>query len=130
MEEFKQKTLEYLNSLETFTKEELPDYFKQYLSYKTINIFGEIGLTLLFVIALTLSAAYGFNLEEKSTSWSSGEVKMVWRECGKWLFDASLVGLAFAIPCFVSSIIEFIQIKVAPKVFLVNHIANLFKKKD
>ena len=100
--------LNIVKDTKDFTLEHAPDYVKQLLSYRYITAYVNLILAVLLIVLPIICAIMIDHI-----------AALV---CG---FGLPIPGIALAVTC----VDEIIKIRVAPKVYIIDHIADLLNPK-
>lgn len=106
-EKFASKALAYLENTEVFLKEQVPDYFRQLLTYYTIQYW--VGFVVIFIF--TVAAALFAYKQVKKEEYDKG-------------FAAVLAVLLLLLPSgfTVITFSKALKVTLAPKVFIVDYL--------
>jgi len=124
MNELLQKSLEYLNSTETFLHEQVPGFIHQYLSWCAFEcIFYIILWGMLFLILFVAFLITNHKLEKSDFNCYVGP-----KTTKGYVWCISIFMGAIAIISILVSSYTLLKINKAPKVFLVEKLAAQLKK--
>jgi hypothetical protein len=129
--ELANKGLSWLNSAEAFTKEQLPDFAEQVITYQ---IFSQAALVIAGVVTLGIATRCVFNIlgELNKPAWNKyGRNEFKKEECGSENVIATNVIICvitgvISLP-FLSNTLDLIKAAVAPKVYLLEYFTSLLK---
>jgi hypothetical protein len=114
---FLDKLIQYLNSVEGFAKEQLPDFVNQFLTYEMYKASLWFYSLLVILILLVLAQSYSMH---KTMDKKSGE------EWVPVVFFTGLIGTIVLIAC-ISNFLDMKKIEMAPKVYLIEEFKDYLK---